>query len=218
MIEDYEKNAFIESGKESLYFFTKHILGYPDVNTKTHGDIIVALEAPTKRKLLCVPRGTLKSTIGSIAFPMWLLLCNPNLRILLDSELYTNSKNLLREIKVHMESSHLINLYGDFKSNTWNESEIIIKQRNINRKEATVTVGGVETTKVGQHFDIIIGDDYNSDKNSRSKEGREKVISHYKYNLSILEPNGIYVIIGTRYAEDDLIGYILDKEINNKEV
>lgn len=204
---------------DSLFFFSKEVLSYPDINIRTHGDIIAALEAPTRRKLICVPRGSLKSTVCCISYPIWLLLRNPNLRILIDSELYTNSKNFLREIKGHLESSWMSTLFGEFKSNVWNESEIIVKQRKIIRKEASITVGGVGTTKVGQHFDIIIGDDYNSDKNSITEEGRKKVVAHYRYNQSILEPMGTYVIVGTRYSEDDVIGTVIKNEIEiNKEV
>ena len=66
---------------------------------------------------------------------------------------------------------------------------------------------------MGQHYDVIIGDDYNSDKNSANPEQRKKVVDHYRMNLSILEPEGIYVIVGTRYAADDVIGHILTNEV-----
>ena len=81
------------------------------------------------------------------------------------------------------------------------------------RSEASITVGGVGTTKVGQHFSLVVGDDYNSPANSKTPEMAQKVIDHYKYNLSILEPGGTYVIIGTRYSENDLIGYILREQL-----
>lgn len=206
--------AVADGYRRSLYLTAKTLLGYKDINKETHGGIIAALEAPTKRKLICVPRGCLKSTIACVAYPIWLLLRDPNLRILIDSELYTNSKNFLREIKGQLESPRLTAIFGQFKSETnWNEGEITIRQRTNVKKEASITVGGVGTTKVGQHYDIIIGDDYNSNKNSLTPEGCEKVINHYRYNQSILEPDGTYVVIGTRYSENDLIGFILNNEI-----
>jgi hypothetical protein len=162
---------------------------------------------------VCVPRGSLKSSLGCVAFPIWLLINNPNLRILIDSELFTNSTTFLREIRAHLDSQDLVSVFGEFRSKTWNETEIIIKQRTKPYKEASITVGGVGTTKVGQHFDYIIGDDYNSPSNSNTLEKSQKVIDHYKYNLSILEPEGTYVIIGTRYSENDLIGYILREQL-----
>jgi hypothetical protein len=197
----------------SLYSLARAGLKYKDINLATHGGIIKTLESKDKRKLICVPRGCLKSSLACVAFPIWLLINNPDLRILIDSELYTNSATFLREIKGHLSSPLFSMLFGEFKSSCWNESEIIIKQRTRNLKEASITVGGVGTTKVGQHYDVIIGDDYNSPSNTANPEQAKKVIDHYRMNTSILENDGTYVIIGTRYAETDLIGHIIRNEI-----
>lgn len=207
------RNRLANKCKTSIYEICHRLLHFSDVNEKTHGDIIKALESPTKRKLIVIPRGCLKSSLGCVAFPIWLLVNNPNLRILIDSELYTNSRTFLREIKQHLESPDFELLFGRFKAEPWAESEITIRQRTKNLKEASITVGGIGTTKTGQHFDVIIGDDMNSANNSNTPDNARNVINHYKMNLSILEPNGTYVIIGTRYSEADLIGHILSNEL-----
>lgn len=108
-------------------------------------------------------------------------------------------------------------LFGEFKSETWNEGEIIIKQRQTPRKEASITAGGIGTVKVGQHYDYIIHDDLNGPSNSLTPELRQKVIDHYKMNVSILEPSGTMIVIGTRYAADDIIGWIIQNEIEEPE-
>ncbi len=90
----------------------------------------------------------------------------------------------------------------------WDEGEIILKSRTANRKEASITAGGLGTTRVGQHYDLIIGDDYNSPQNSETVEKCQKVIDHVRYNLNILNPGGEYLFIGTRYAERDVIGFL----------
>lgn len=177
---------------------------------RTHLPIVRVLEASTRRKLICVPRGTFKSSICSISYPIWRLINNPNLRVLIDSEVYTNSKNFLREIKAHLVSERLIAMFGQFYNpNSWNEGEITIRQRTVNKKEGSITCSGIGAVKVGQHYDVIIGDDMNSPLNSGTPEGRKKVVDHFKMNMSILEPDGTYVIVGTRYSEDDLIGWII---------
>lgn len=199
--------------KASLWHTATRLLGYKDLTVQTHLPIITALEAQTKRKLICIPRGTFKSSIVSVAFPIWCLMRNPNLRIMLDSELYTNSKNFLREIKAHMYSAKFIELFGEWTTDTWNESEIIIRPRTKILKDPSILAGGIGTTKVGVHVDMIIGDDYNSPQNSATPDARRKVVDHYQYNTSILELDGTYVVVGTRYAEDDLIGWILRNEL-----
>lgn len=202
-----------EMHRNSLYLTSKYLLGFKDVNHHTHGRMINALENEKPKKLIVMPRGSLKSSVCSVAFPIWLLNKEPNLRILLDSELYSNSKNFLREIRLHMESSILTAFFGSYKSSTWNEGEITIKQRTKIVKEASITASGIGSEKTGQHYEVIICDDLNSPNNSNTKEGREKVINHYKYLTSILEPNGILVVVGTRYAVDDAIGNIIHHEI-----
>lgn len=208
-----DKEAMKSIAVKSLFVLASCFLGYRDVTPSTHRSIITSLESDVTRKLICVPRGSLKSSIACVAYPIWRLIRNPDLRILIDSELFSNSSTFLREIKGHLVGPAFTSIFGEFKTKTWNEDEIILKSRKKILKEPSITVGGVGTTRVGQHYDLIIGDDYNSPKNTNSPEKAQKVIDHYKYNLSILEPDGTYVIIGTRYSENDLIGYILREQL-----
>lgn len=201
-----------EYGRKSLYFLAKHILGYKDLTLETHECIIENLESKDKRKLLCLPRGCFKSSLASVSYPIWRLLNNPQLRILIDSEVFTNSSTFLREIKGHLQSQHMIELYGRFRMDhgAWNDTEINIAQRKYPfRKEANITCSGIGAEKTGQHYDLIIIDDLNSPKNSQTPELRQKAIDHFRSLNSILEPDGEMVIIGTRYAQDDLIGHVL---------
>ena len=203
-------------GEQDLYFMTKYILGYKDFNRRTHAEPVQCLESDAHRKFIIEPRGTFKSSLASVAYPIWCLARNPNDTILLDSEIYTNSKNFLREIRQHMESNRLLRMvWGPWIGPIWTEGEIVIAQRSRNIKEASITVGGIETVKVGQHYWKIIGDDYNSPKNSDTPEKCRKVIDHVRYNLNILNPGGEYVFAATRYAELDIPGWFF-KEILNE--
>lgn len=212
--------AAVQSARElylsDFFLFAKHCLGYKDLEWTVHGECVKALESDAKKKLIVMPRGSFKSSLGSVAYPIWRLMRDPNLTILLDSEIYTNSKNFLREIKGHFASSKFIQIFGNVTGPKWDEGEIILSSRIKNRKEASITVGGIETTKVGQHYDLIIGDDYNSAQNSDTPEKCQKVIDHFKYNLNILNPGGEYLLIGTRYAELDVIGFLLSNVLDEK--
>ncbi len=214
---DVLKELLQETYKQSLFRTCHTLLGYRDLTANTHTGIIRSLEGPSKRKLIVVPRGTFKSSIGCVGYPIWLLLNNPNLRILLDSEKYENSKNFIREIKGKFESEAMTKLFGEFRSpNNWAEGSITIAKRTKVLKESSITASGVAANKTGQHYDVIIHDDMNSDKNSGTSEMRQKVIDHYRLNTSILEPTGIMVVIGTRYSADDLIGWILENEVHRE--
>ncbi len=206
--------AQAEFFRGSLYLTAKFLCGYREVNHETHDGCIRKLESSKVKKLVVMPRGTFKTSLAVVAFTIWCLIRDPNIRILIDSELYTNSKNSLREIKQHLMSPKLVELFGKFETrDCWNEGEIIIGQRTRVLKEASVTGSGIGAQKTGQHYDLIIADDMNSPKNSNTPEGCQKVIDHYRYYTSILEPHGVKVIIGTRYSESDLIGHIIRHEI-----
>ena len=93
--------------RKSLFHAARDLLGYPDITERTHRPTIDCLEDAGTRKLICVPRGTFKSSIGVVSYAVWCLIRNPNLRILIDSEIYENSKNFVREIRGKMESPEM---------------------------------------------------------------------------------------------------------------
>lgn len=215
--DDGKKRLIREFLLNSFYDFCL-FLGYKDVTIHTHGEMIACLESDLTRKLIVVPRGAFKSSIASHAYCIWRLLKNPNLRILIDTEVYGNSVTYLRAIKTHLKDPSFIDIFGDLEGNVWQEGAITINTRTETLREASITCGGVTTTKVGQHYDLIIGDDYNSRENSKTKELAKGVIDHFRYNLNILEPTGEYVIIGTRYSDLDLICFILREILGQKEL
>ncbi len=208
---------FQEHYRQSLYHTTKYLCGYRDINRHAHGEIIGALEDPSKRKVICVPRGSFKSSICCVAYPLWRLINNPNERVLIDSELYSNSTTFMREIKSIVLSDHFIDIFGQWKGDIWKEDEVLFNTRTEKYKEASITCSGIGAVKVGQHYSVAVGDDYNSNKNSLTPENRKKVIDHYKYNVSILDPGGTYVLVGTRYSTDDLIGHVLKNELGEEQ-
>lgn len=196
-----------------------YFLGYEAIDPQVHGEMVFSLMDDAKKRIICVPRGTFKSTIAAVCYPLWRLVRNPDLRVLIDSELYGNSVTYLRSIKGHMRESKVTKVFGEFRTKHWNADSIVISQRTkVWLKEPSITCGGIGTTKVGQHYDLIIGDDYNSPKNMATLLQQEKVISHYKYNLSILEPQGEYIVIGTRYGENDVIGWLLREILDEKDL
>lgn len=208
-----------EKFKKSLYLTSKHLIGDAShtinlINRRTHGRMINVLESDAKRKLVVMPRGCFKTTVSVESYCVWKIINNPNCRILIDSEVYTNSKNNLRTIKAHLEDPFFVGLFGEHKTKeNWSDGSLTVKTRTQRFRESTITCSGVGAVKVGQHYDTIIMDDMNSDKNSGTEEGRQKIIHHYQMNQAILEPDGELIVIGTRYHANDLIGHILKNEI-----
>ena len=225
--EMLEKEA--ENGLEDLFYFDKYILGYKDMEENPHRELCdfmyndripeCEINEPKgylkfsgkNKKLIEEPRGTFKSTVVTVGYSLYRVTLNPNIRILIASEKLSNAQKFLSEIKGHIEGNEYFRtLYGemDKKKNdvVWNDSEIIVADRTKNMKESTITTAGIDVTKVGMHYDEIIVDDPVSPSNTTSKEQIDKVFDWYKNLLSLLEPGGKLIIIGTRWDYGDLYG------------
>jgi hypothetical protein len=117
-------------------------------------------------------------------------------------------------ISQHLESPKVTELFGTFKSRgDWSSKSLTIAQRSKILATPSIVAGGIGSPKVGSHFDVIICDDLNIDKNSTTPELRQKVYDHYRMNFAILDPDGDMALIGTRYSSDDCIGRVLSEEI-----
>lgn len=160
-----------------------------------------------------MPRGSLKSSVSSVAFPIWLLIRDPNKRIMLDSAVYDLSSQFLNEISQHLEARHVVDLFGEFRTrDDWSSKSLTIKQRTKILKEGSVVASGVGSPKTGAHFDVIISDDLNNQKNSNTPELREGVWKHWQMSHAILEPEGFEAVVATRYSADDVPGRILETQ------
>lgn len=174
--------------------------------------------------LLLMPRGTFKSSVITIGFSLQFILNDPDCRILIDSETYGKAKAFLTEVKGHLEMNDkyrqifkvIHGVYPDEEKRRndllWTNTELNIACRKRWRKEPTFSCAGIDVTKNGMHYDLIICDDLHSEKNVTSKEQIEQVIDHWKLAYSLLDPNKPMIIIGTRWHELDLYQHILDNE------
>lgn len=177
-----------------------------------------------KNLLLLMPRGTFKSSVVTIGFSLQMILNDPDCRILLDSETFAKSKAFLMEIKGHLENNEkyrevfktIHGVYPDEakrKSDLlWSDKELNIAARKRPRKEPTFSCAGIDTTKNGMHYDLIICDDLHSEKNVTNKEQIDQVIDHWKLAYSLLDPGKPMIVIGTRWDYNDLYQHILDNE------
>jgi predicted phage terminase large subunit-like protein len=174
--------------------------------------------------LILMPRGTFKSSIVTVGLSIQYLLNDPNGRILIDSETFSKSKAFLSEIKGHLEDNEklreifyvLYECYPDDKRkhDLWSDSQINIAARKLKRKEASISCAGIDVTKNGMHYDLIIADDLHSEKNITTADQLQQVKDHYKLAFSLLDPGMSFVVIGTRWHHLDLYSHILEEEIH----
>ena len=157
--------------------------------------------------LLLMPRGTFKSTVVTVGFTLQMFLNEPNARVLIDSETFSKSKAFLREILEHIVNNERYRevfktIHGVFpftkksEMKLWTDSEVILPCRNVPKKEPSISCAGIDVTKNGMHYDLIICDDLHSEKNVTNKEQIQQVIDHYKLAFSLLDPGKPLIIIG----------------------
>jgi hypothetical protein len=200
---------------EDFLSFLKDVLGYVDIVEGVHGPIVKLLTDRSSRyKMFLLPRGSFKTSIVSIGYPLWRLAYEPDLRILLDSKTLDRAKMILSEIKWHIEyNDRFKEIYGEWKNIPgWQEDAVTIPQRTRPLKEPSIATGGVDSPRTGGHYDIIIADDLHDEKNITTDLMRQRVILHYKTLHPILEPDGELIIVGTRWHTEDVYKYIMDHE------
>lgn len=206
-------------GREDLFFFAKYILGYNEMEPQPHDGLCKFVsQSGFNRMLILEPRGCFKTSVVTVAYTMWRAIRNPNIRILIDSEDLNIAKTFLREIKGQFESNdEFRSLYGDHVGPKWTEGEIFLGSRTRKHlKEASFATSGVETTRVSQHYDLIIRDDLHSEQNIGTPEQIAKVKKHVALSYSLLDPGGDDITIGTRWHYADVYSEMLEKEAEGR--
>lgn len=227
--------------RNDLYFLCKEILNYDKMTPGAHQElcdyttsILPGHEAPQSegfdpRKnllLLLMPRGTFKSSVVTIGFTLQFFLNVPDGRVLIDSETFSKAKAFFREIKWHLENNESYRevfraIHGVFplttksKMELWTDSELTLGCRKQPKKEPSISCAGIDVTKNGMHYDLIICDDLHSDQNTTGLNAMERikdVIEHWRLLFSLLDPGRPLITIGTRWHMADLYQHIIDFE------
>lgn len=168
-------------------------------------------ERKDKKKLILIPRGHLKSKLITIGYSLQQIIKNPKVRILIYSATWQMAVDLVVSIEKELQSCEtLINIWGNLSQDAkeWSQDRIRIAQNDT--REPTVTAAGIDNNLVGGHYDIIIMDDVVNRDNISTSDQIQKVIQRYRDSLDLLEPGGELIIIGTRWHDSDLYGWILD--------
>ena len=145
-----------DKGKESLFFLARGILEFSDLTEHVHLPLCRELENFEKNTRMGIelPRDWFKSTIGSIAYPIWRAINNPNVRILVVQNSMNNARKKLQSIKQIFESNQLFRaLYPEIlprKNSTWTQ-ECLTVNRSKPLPEGTFEAAGVGTAVTSRH-------------------------------------------------------------------
>lgn len=216
--------------ENNLFKFNKFVLGVEDGKDKVplapvHKEMCQFIDNNKKKfKLALIPRGHLKSTCITVGRALQAILSDRTKRVLIANATYSNACTFLTDIKRHLKfNENIKNFWGDPLDGVevWASDKIMLKKPVGAPKEPTVTAMGLESNLTSQHYDIIIMDDLVNQDYVNTAEQIQKTINFYKECLNLLEPDGELIIIGTRWHDRDLYGWIMDSDnniINNFEI
>jgi predicted phage terminase large subunit-like protein len=227
---EFIKNLLLKS----FWAFCQIGLGFKDL-APIHAKVCQVLESPTKRKLIVLPRGFFKSSIASIAYPLWKVCQNPNLRILLVAKSQINAAKRVRLIRTRgIEKNPLLQILFPFllpknrHKIPWSDEQTTVS-RTIENMEGTFESAGINTALPSRHYDIIIADDIiaaDSDEMTDQFilpspiELRQAIGWHKMMDTLVTPPidRATVIHIATRWDRQDVVNYILEKESDRYEI
>lgn len=214
--------------KENFFFFAKGILGFKDLTPRIHKplcDKLQNLEGGQCAKFV-LPRGWFKTTVCTIAYPVWRAIRDPNFTCLLAQNTFTNAESKLRAIRSIFEENQLFRaLFPELlptKNNIWTKSSLCITRSGSGKVESTFECAGIQTAVVSRHYDLILEDDtvapglneLGEETLSPSVDSVNQAIGWHRAAMPLLQDQktGNIVVVGTRWFEKDLLSYIAEKE------
>ena len=207
---------------KSDFRFLVHLLGYKDTG-KFHLPLMEGiasariLDEVPKMRLWLWSRGHFKTSLITESHSVFLILNNPDIRILVVANTMDIAKKVLINIKSHfMFNDHLRYLFPEFCPTPTKEGKIdfgttehfTIPCRTRALKEPTAMCAGVGTNLTGLHFDYMKIDDLVT-KDSVSNETQILASKDYYATLRQLFDNPTIPredVIGTPYHFNDLYG------------
>lgn len=211
-VEDF-RQQIAELGKKNLYFLTKVLLGFDRLTPHLHQEVCKVIEHPAfSRKLVMIPRGHFKSTIGTKGRTIQWVVKNPNERVLIVSATATNAERFLRHIEAQFEQNALFRwtypeVLPEFSKTTWSTKEAIVR-RTEHYPEPTFDTAGVGTALPSRHYTKIVKDDIVNDVNSNTQDLIDQVIEWDASTVPLFDdpedPSNEELVIGTPWSNLDV--------------
>jgi len=166
--------------------------------------------SPIKQRVVLSSRNTLKSVIEAVDI-VQIILCNPDVRILLLSGSMDLAKEILGMARAYFETNEVLNyLFPAFCVDIHINAARFTSpaRRDETLRDPTIAATTFKSGKGGRHPDYIKLDDVTNEKNQATPELVETSIQQYDDIDPLVEPGGYIDFTGTRWAVDDLPEYI----------
>lgn len=196
-----------EIHKSGLHLFPNFLaqvwdfLGLPEP-TPVQVDVALNLQYGPRRLIIQAFRGMGKSWI-TVAFALWLLFMNPQLKI----EVISASGKLAEDwVKFARQIIDGMPLLAHLKPRRGQRSKSTVFDVGPAKesKDPSIKAAGIDGQITGTRADVIIPDDIEIPKNSFTAHLREKLADQVKEFDAILKPGGRVLYLGTPQNEDSI--------------
>ena len=164
---------------------------------------------------LCVsqPPRTAKSSLITLSYPFWLIFNNPDTNIVIVNNTQTLAENFgIRLRQLFIDYADLLGLQNIRLSDKKHSNSFFMFENNDGELyDGSVKLMGTGGTITGQDVDILICDDLIKGFSDVTPTLLEKKIEWFRsIILQRIEPQTKLIILGTRWASNDIIGYLRD--------
>lgn len=215
-----------------LFWFAWFVFGFHDLRPELHGKIAELVgrwgQPGYERLMVQIPREYFKTSLCTIANPLWQICREPELPIAIFNEKQDNAAMWVRMIRDVTQSNLLFQALwphlmppgkagpDDSRSTPrwwkWNDDEIMF-QRDRVQPEASISALGIGSASAGRHWPKIIMDDLVSEDAERSsavmataKEWVDKAVYLERPALK-----GQVLVACTPWTYDDVYAHMLRK-------
>jgi len=173
-------------------------LSTPRVHFKISQWLEGAAESKNPRLLLMAFRACGKSTLVGL-FCVWLLIRNPNLRILVLAADMTLAGKMVRNVKRILEKHPLSRHLKPKAADQWGSDRFTVR-REMELRDPSVLAKSIFTNLTGTRADVVICDDVEVPKTCDTPEKRAELRTRLLELDYILTPNGLQIYVGTPHS------------------
>ncbi|HMO77911.1 MAG TPA: hypothetical protein PKA42_00215 [Candidatus Paceibacterota bacterium] len=192
-------------------------------SAKFHSEMLEITErTDLKLGVIVAFRGSAKSTIFSLSYPIWSILGSQQKKfVLLISRTQTQARQLLQNIKAELERNELLQQdLGPFEEpqDEWRASSIVLS-----KYDARITVLSADQSMRGLRHkshrpDLIICDDIEDISSTKTQEGRDKTFNWFTSEIIPSGDLGTKIILVGNLVHDDSLIMRLKEKIDFGEV
>lgn len=174
-----------------------------------------------KRLIITMPPRHGKSELASRRFPAWWMGRHPEQEVIFATYNQTFAEDFGGEIRDIMNGPQYGLVFPEAKLKRDSQARDKLSMRDVNGiKSGALYFAGADGSVTGRGANLFLIDDPFKNREQAESEGHRKKVWEFFTSVAYtrLMPNGVIVIILTRWHEDDIIGRLFDPRFVNPEI